>query len=165
MQSLKRITAVLRHFAAAVVLTLAVAGTALAQAGAGVQNVDANGVILAGYDAVSYHVENKAVPGSAEFTAAHGGAIYRFASAAHRDAFKAKPAKYAPAYGGYCAMGVAVGKKLDVDPKAFTVANGTLFLNVDPKVRTMWARDIPGNNAKADKNWSDVAVHRGFDSM
>lgn len=165
MQSSTRSTAFLRRVAAAVVLTLVVASGALAQAGAGVQNVDANGVILAGYDAVSYHAENKAVPGSAEFTATHAGAIYRFASAGHRDAFKANPGKYAPAYGGYCAMGVAVGKKLDVDPKAFTIANGTLFLNVNPNVRSMWARDIPGNNTKAEKNWAEVAVHRGFDTM
>lgn len=165
MQPFARIITTLRRAAAALVLTLVVAGSALAQAGSGVQNVDANGVILGGHDAVSYQTENKAVMGSAEFTATHNAAIYRFASALHRDAFNANPAKYAPAYGGYCAMGVAVGKKLNGDPTAFTVANGSLFLNVNPSVRSMWARNIPGNNAKAEKNWAAVATRRGFDTM
>ena len=46
-------------------------------------------------------------------------------------------------------MGVAVGKKLDGDPAAFTVANGRLYLNVSAKVRTMWSKDIGGNEARS----------------
>lgn len=160
-----RLSAFARRIAAVVALTAASASAVLAQNGTSTINVDDNGVILKGYDAVAYHTESKPVQGTAQFTATHDGAIYRFASAANRDTFKANPAKYAPAYGGYCAMGVAVGKKLDGDPAAFTVANGKLFLNVNPNVKGMWAKDIAGNNKKADTNWSKVAVHRGFDSM
>ncbi|MCC7002225.1 MAG: hypothetical protein IT357_08725 [Gemmatimonadaceae bacterium] len=154
-----------RRFAAVLALSVAAASTAFAQQGATALNVDDNGVILKGYDAVAFHTMMKPMKGSMEFTATHAGAIYAFASAANRDMFKADPAKYAPAYGGYCAMGVAVGKKLDGDPAAFTVNNGKLYLNVNKNVSTMWAKDIAGNNKKADMNWSKVAVHRGFDSM
>jgi YHS domain-containing protein len=157
-RTVRRVTAVLA-------LTMTAATVAFAQSGSTSVNVDDNGVILKGYDAVAYHTEMKPVQGTPQFTATHDGAIYRFASASNRDAFKANPAKYAPAYGGYCAMGVAVGKKLDGDPAAFTVANGKLFLNVNQNVKGMWAKDIAGNNKKADTNWSKVAVHRGFDSM
>ena len=114
---------------------------------------------------MAYQSEHKALKGSAGFTATHAGAIYQFASAANRDAFKANPAKFAPAYGGYCAMGVAVGKKLDGDPAAFTVVNGKLYLNVSEKVRGMWSKDIPANEAKAVKNWTAVESHAGFDKM
>src|SRR5260370_25683366 len=35
---------------------------------------------------------------------------YRFASAEHRDLFKADPVRYAPQFGNYCAMALALGK-------------------------------------------------------
>lgn len=138
---------------------------ASAQDGHAAVNVDANAVALHGYDAVSYQTASAPAKGSPAFTAVHQGAIYQFSSAANRDTFAANPSKYAPAYGGYCAMGVAVGKKLDGDPLAYTVANGTLYLNVSPKVRTMWAKDIAGNETKAKQNWSAVQAHAGFDKM
>ena len=31
--------------------------------------------------------------------------------------FKADPAKYEPAFGGFCAYGTALGKKFDGDPR------------------------------------------------
>ncbi|MFN0100294.1 MAG: YHS domain-containing (seleno)protein [Gemmatimonadaceae bacterium] len=160
-----RLRSIARRLTAVVALTVASATVALAQNGKTAVNVDDNGVILKGFDAVAFHTEMKPTKGSMEFTATHDGAIYAFASAANRDTFKADPAKYAPAFGGYCAMGVAVGKKLDVDPAAFTVANGKLFLNLNKNVMGTWAKDIAGNNKKAEMNWSKVAVHRGFDGM
>ena len=137
MKNLDRWMTSTRRFAAFALAVTLSAGTLLAQAGSSPINVDDNGVILHGYDAVAYQTAHQPVKGSPAFTAAHDGAIYQFTSAANRDAFKAAPAKYAPAYGGYCAMGVAVGKKLDGDPAAFTVANGRLYLNVSEKVKGM----------------------------
>ncbi|HEY2978994.1 MAG TPA: hypothetical protein VGJ35_13600, partial [Burkholderiaceae bacterium] len=49
-----------------------------------------------GYDVVSYFTDKRAVQGSDKYTASHGGVTWQFASAEHRDAFKADPAKYAP---------------------------------------------------------------------
>ncbi|MEX2180886.1 MAG: YHS domain-containing (seleno)protein [Gemmatimonadaceae bacterium] len=155
----------MRRVAALTLVVATTATAALAQHGQGSVNVDDNGVILAGHDAVAYQSQSRPIAGSTEFTAVHEGAIYRFASAANRDAFKADPAKYAPAYGGYCAMGVAMGKKLPVDPAAFTVANGRLFLNVNRDVQSMFSRDVAGNNAKAAQNWQEVRARRGFDRM
>ena len=165
MSSFARMIGTLRRQVAIAVLAALSASTAFAQHGKSAVNVDDNGVILRGFDAVAYQIDHKAVQGSANFTATRDGAIYYFASAANRDAFKADPAKYAPAYGGYCAMGVAVGKKLDGDPAAFTVANGRLYLNVSDKVRSMWSKDIAGNEAKAVKSWSSVQARSGFDKM
>lgn len=49
------------------------------------------------------------------FTASYDGAEYLFVSAANRDTFVSEPAEFAPAYGGFCAMGAALGKRLDGD--------------------------------------------------
>lgn len=145
--------------AAAVVLS---ATALVAQDGRGAVNLNANGVILHGYDAVAYHTAGEPVMGSEEFTATHDGATYRFASAANRDTFLADPARYAPAYGGYCAMGVAVGQKYDVRPEAFRIVDGRLYMNKDLRTQRAWARDIPGNNDKADTNWPQVMRLPGF---
>ena len=93
-------------------------------------NSGENDVAIHGYDPVAYFTDNRAVEGSAKYTATHEGAIYRFASASNRDLFKSNTDKYAPQFGGYCAMGVALNKKLDIDPDAFHIADGKLYLNL-----------------------------------
>lgn len=130
--------------------------------GRGAINTDASGLALQGYDVVAYQTAMQPTRGSEEFTATHDGATYRFASAENRDRFRADPARYLPAYGGFCAMGVAVGRKFDVDPLAFTVVDGRLYLNKDLGTRRMWMRDISGNNVKADANWPTVQRIAGF---
>ena len=138
----------------------ALALTANAFAGVDTET-DSNDVILAGHDAVAYFTENRPVLGSTEFTATYQGAIYRFSSAANRDAFRADPARYAPAYGGYCALGTSFGKKFEVDGKAFRVVDGQLYVNKNLDVYATWKKDIPGNIEKADGFWpriKDVAA-------
>ena len=98
------------------------------------------------------------VRGKPELAASHDGAIYRFASAAHRDAFLAAPAKYAPQYGGYCAYGVAEGYKASIEPEAWSVVDGKLYLNYSQSVRRRWSGDVPGYIRKGDANWPAVRV-------
>ncbi len=142
--------------------TLMLAATALflalPTAFAGVDTgTDRNDVILAGHDAVAYFTQGEPVLGSEEFTATYAGAIYRFASAKNRDAFRADPARYAPAYGGYCALGTSFGKKFQVDGKAFEIVDGQLYVNKNRKVYATWRKDIPGNIEKADGYWPKIA--------
>lgn len=116
-------------------------------------NVDGKGLALKGYDPVSYFASSGPVLGKEKYTAQHAGANYRFATAANRDTFVSNPGKYAPAYGGFCAMGVALEKKLDVDPKAWRVVDGRLYLNVSKDVQKRWLDDVPGNLRQAELNW------------
>ena len=58
-----------------------------------------DGLAIEGYDPVAYFTDNKAVKGSAKFKSTHEGAVYQFASAAHKAMFDAAPAKFAPAEG------------------------------------------------------------------
>ena len=126
--------------------------------GAHAVNTDAAGVAVKGFDVVAYQTQNAAVAGSAAFVATHQGATFRFASAANRDAFVAQPARFVPQYGGYCAMGVAVGRKFDIDPTAFRVVDGKLYLNKNEPTQRMWLRDVPGHIMKGDAQWAAVSM-------
>ncbi len=120
-------------------------------------NVSKDGLALHGYDPVAYFADGAPSQGRPEFSANYNGATYLFASAENRGRFLASPDAYAPQYGGYCAMGVAGGAKFDIDPTAWRVENGRLYLNKDKRTQTMWLRDVPGNIVKADSKWPTVA--------
>jgi YHS domain-containing protein len=115
-----------------------------------------NNLAIDGYDPVAYFTEQKPMKGSTQFRSNFHGSTFQFASAVHRDAFAADPAKYAPQYGGYCAYGMAKGYKATIDPAAFTIADDKLYLNYSETVRSRWLSDIPGNIQKADANWPEV---------
>jgi YHS domain-containing protein len=114
------------------------------------------GVAIDGYDPVAYFTEQKPVKGSPEFQFVHRGSTFQFASDAHRHAFVADPEKYAPQYGGYCAYGMAKGYKAKIEPAAFTVVDGKLFLNYNDTVRAHWLSDISGYIRRADANWPEA---------
>jgi YHS domain-containing protein len=114
------------------------------------------GVAIAGYDPVAYFLDGRPVKGLPEHRAEYKGSVFHFASRAHRDAFAAEPARFAPRYDGFCAFGVARGYKAKIDPAAFSIVDGRLYLNYDLEVREEWSRDIPGLVAKADRNWPRV---------
>lgn len=119
-------------------------------------NANANDLAIKGYDTVAYFTKGAPTKGSDKFTAAYNGAIYHFSSAQNRDLFKAEPAKYAPQYGGYCAMGVALNKKFDTDPTAWHVRDGKLYLNLNKAVQKKWSSDIPGYIETAQGNWNGI---------
>jgi len=114
------------------------------------------GVAIRGYDPVAYFHEGKPVKGDPAHTVAYEGATWQFASAENRELFAADPGKYAPAYGGYCAYGMAKGGKVPIDPAAWKIVDGTLYLNVNKKVQGWWEADIPTFIAEADANWVDL---------
>lgn len=113
-------------------------------------------VALHGYDAVAYFTEGKPEIGSDTLVYVHEGAAYRFSSQAHLDAFKQNPGRYAPQYGGFCAYGVAVGKKFDGDPRLWKIADGKLYLNLNEKIYRTFLEDVNGNVRKADSNWTKI---------
>lgn len=119
---------------------------------------DENSVILAGHDVVGYFTQNKAVEGSAQYTSVYNDAIYRFSSAQNRDLFAASPAKYAPAYGGFCAYGASFGKKFEIDGKAFDIVDGVLYVNKNMSVKKTWSEDIPKFINEADSEWTTIEM-------
>ena len=111
---------------------------------------------IRGHDPVAYFDGKGPVKGSKQLSHAWGGVTWYFTSAENRDRFAAAPEKYAPQYGGYCAYAVASGYTADIDPRAWSVVDGRLYLNYSLGVRERWSRDVPGNIRKADGNWPAV---------
>lgn len=141
-----------RTFTLAALAVCLVAGTAWSG-----EFYEKDGAALTGHDAVAYFNDGKSVKGSAEHKASYKGSTFYFANEANRAAFSASPERYAPQYGGYCAFGTASGYKAKIDPAAFTIVAGKLYLNYDRAVQKQWSADIPGFIAKADAKWPEVA--------
>lgn len=130
-----------------------------------VNNVDARGVGLHGYDPVAYFTVGKPTLGSEQFEATYDGVRYQFSSAANRDTFSKEPAKYVPAFGGFCAMGATLGKKFDGDPNLWRIVDGKLYLNVSEHASKLWTEDVPGNIAKANQKWPEIKSKTPKDLM
>ncbi|MEL6876667.1 MAG: YHS domain-containing (seleno)protein, partial [Pseudomonadota bacterium] len=110
---------------------------------------------VSGYDTVSYF-EGDGVPveGSEEFTVRYEGFDYRFASEENAQKFIAEPAKYAPAYGGYCAWAIGANDALAPgDPNVYEIVDGKLYLNFNEDVQDRWEEDIPGFIEAGDTNY------------
>lgn len=112
------------------------------------------GLALHGFDAVAYFTENSAVKGFPNITAQYDGATYEFASEANKALFTANPEKYAPQYGGFCAWAASQGYKADVDPHAFAINDGKLYVNFSGHFRDEFQKDAAANVTKANANWS-----------
>lgn len=109
-----------------------------------------------GYDVVSYQTGKRPIRGNGHFTADYQGATYLFSNQANLDAFNNDPEKYAPAYGGFCAYGVSVGKKFIGDPEVWRVVDGRLYLNLDANIQDQWFKDVPGRIKAADDEWERI---------
>lgn len=123
---------------------------------AGPYSKDWTGTAADGYDVVAYFSDGAATKGSKDFVHEWNGAKWRFSSEGNLNTFAANPEKYAPQYGGYCAYAVSNGYTASVDPKAFTVVDGKLYLNYSQSVKETWERDVPGYISKAEKYWPTV---------
>ncbi len=111
---------------------------------------------LKGYDVVSYFESNTAQKGSEAFAFKYQDVNWHFVNQQNLDTFKANPAKYMPEYGGWCAYAMADGKKVGVDPKAFELKNGKLYLNYNRKIQTKWRKKQDQYIPKADKFWQKI---------
>jgi len=124
-------------------------------------NLDKSGLAIQGYDPVAFFTDGKPAKGRSEFSIRHNGALYYFASKEHRDLFKADPAKYEPAFGGYCAYGVSRNKLVEIDVDAFQIVDGRLLLQYSKGVRADFNKDAKGNRAKANANWPTLVEKKG----
>jgi hypothetical protein len=113
---------------------------------------------IGGYDTVAYFTVGKAVPGSLDYQTVWHDARWQFANKEDLDLFLANPEKYAAQYDGHCAMGVAYesGHKDTVDPEAFTIVNGKLYVNHTKYWTNEWRKNESENISRADKNWLTV---------
>ncbi len=138
------------------VLVSLLLGAQVAAAATFAVNLDESGVALRGHDPVAYFDDGGPALGSAEYSASIDGATYHFRSAENRDRFLAAPGKFAPIYGGYCALGVTRSMKIDGDPQAWKIVDDRLYINSSPRALAAWSEDIPGNIEKGDEAWPAI---------
>lgn len=120
-------------------------------------NTSLFGVAIKGYDTVAYHTEGRALKGSSKFTHKWNDAKWYFISEANRDLFIKEPERFAPQYGGYWARNIATaGKVAGVNPEAFKIIEGRLYLNYSAESADKFAADAKENIEKADKNWKNL---------
>ncbi len=128
-------------------------------------NLDKNGVILEGYDPVSYFKVNLPVKGRPEFSFEQSGVKYLFSSAENLAEFKKSPEKYTPSYQGWCATAVLKNDKVEIDPLNYKITNGRLFLFYKTEgvakwvygdTKKVWEKGEPENIKKADSNWTTL---------
>jgi YHS domain-containing protein len=134
---------------------MAIASPALADKAPIWTSIGSN-VAIRGYDPVAYFTLGRPTEGNATFKATYQGAEFRFASAANRAAFIANPARYAPQFGGYCAWAVSQGYTAGIDPTAWAIVDGKLYLNYNRTIQTRWAADRANLITAGNRNWPTV---------
>ena len=118
-------------------------------------------VAIEGYDPVAYFTDNKPVKGVIKFESDYEGAKYHFLSAEHKALFDSNPAKYAPAYGGYCGYAASIDRLSPVSPEWFQIIDGKLILQHNKKAFDLFNKELKENVMKADQNWPSLVVRNG----
>ena len=121
-------------------------------------NVDKEGVILKGYDAVAYFKQNKAVKGDPKYSSKYEGATYYFASEEDKAEFDKSPAKYAPQYGGFCAYSMSKRRIADIDPNQFFIYKDKLYVCTTAAALKEFSEKPEPHIQAADKNWDFYKV-------
>lgn len=124
-------------------------------------NTDKHGVILDGYDVVSYFQVPTPKKGNSKIQAKVDNVVYWFSSEENKNIFLKEPKKYEPAFGGWCAYAVADSKsKVEVDPKSFVIQDGRLLVFYDGlfgNTRKKWTTTKDKSSSlflkEADQNW------------
>jgi hypothetical protein len=108
------------------------------------------------YDTVAYFTQGKPVEGDKEFEFLWHDANWRFANQENLDLFKQHPEMYAAQYGGYCAWAMADGKTAGIDPDAWHIEDGKLYLNYNKKVQDDWLSTMQVDIISADKSYPKI---------
>lgn len=114
---------------------------------------DETGVAIRGYDPVAYFTLGRPVEGTPAFEYAWRGTTWRFANEEHLERFAAEPRSYAPRYGGYCAGAMSRGFKAPIDPEAFAIIDGKLFLAYAKSGIEEFEDEADERIPTADANW------------
>lgn len=129
-------------------------------------NLMKGGLALEGYDPVSYFQAEGPAKGDPELSLEVEGVRYLFLTEENRRAFAAEPAKYRPAFGGWCAWAMLDGDKVEVDPLSYRIFDGKLLLFYDGfwgDTRSKWEEKSAKESesalyGKSEKQWQDILL-------
>ena len=128
------------------------------------------GAVMGGCDVIAYaglanaSSDGRAAPnctlGLEEYTETYAGFAFRFATADHQAAFAADPARYAPAYGGFCGYGMCCedwwtpgDMEADVNPNVWVYVDGRLLSFRGHEPMEAFLANKSANLAAADARW------------
>ena len=111
---------------------------------------------IKGYDPVAYFKAGKAVEGTKAFSLEWMGATWNFSSKENMEEFRKDPGAWAPRFGGYCAYAVSQGYTYRIDPEAWKIVDGMLYLNYSKKIREKWEANLKEFIELANDNWPGV---------
>jgi hypothetical protein len=125
------------------------------------RNVDGvEGVMLGGYDAVSYFEQPAPMRGVSALQAKGKYGIYFFANEQNKAKFVAAPEKFEPQFGGHCADGIAYDLKTPGNPLVYEVANSKsrggpkLLMFGGKTAKIYWQIHRAQQWHRADKYWA-----------
>src|SRR6185437_13748010 len=72
----------------------------------------------------------------------------------HRDLFKADPEHYAPQFGNFCAMALALNQVVVANPENWLISDGKLYVfgKAAPGGPALFQKDLAANIAKANEH-------------
>lgn len=117
---------------------------------------DEAGVAIRGTDPVAYFTDGKPMAGDPAISHEWAGAKWLFASEEHKKLFVEDPAKYAPQFGGHCAWGVSKGGLYSIQPDAWKVVDGKLYLNYNVEAQGEWQKEMDMHIERAHKNYPGI---------
>ncbi len=117
-------------------------------------SVSQENIALSGYDTVAYFLNSRPVKGSPANSIEWHGAVWRFHSKSNMRLFKKYPEKYAPTFGGYCALAVAKGEAVTCDPEAFFIEDGKLYVMKNREILEIWKKNPKAYMIKARLEWT-----------
>jgi len=119
-----------------------------------------DGVSLGGLDLISYRQPGGPVPGTPEFSMKYNGFTYLFANQSNLDTFRADPESYLPAYAGFCAISLALGRVTCPEFSNFKIEDGRLLLfevTGFTNGRSLWDTNPEDFRNKADANFDKIS--------
>jgi YHS domain-containing protein len=118
--------------------------------------LNGNPLGMHGFDPASMFNSDAPMIGDAQFTATHDGVDYYFATAEAKADFASDPVGMLPQFGGFCAFGVYVGKKLDGDVRYADIVDGKLYLFVNQTIFEKYLEDKQTVIDGAFAKWPDI---------
>ena len=100
-------------------------------------NLDRAELAVKGYDVVAY-ADGVATQRAARIRISLEECGLAVCERRQSRALRAEPERFAPQFGGYCAWAVSRGYTADIDPEAWRIVDGKLYLNYSKRVQKMW---------------------------
>lgn len=112
-------------------------------------------VAMDGYDIVNYYTHKTANKGDVTFNYKLGEDNWFFISASNKRSFQAKPQRYYPQFGGYCAYTMSFGFTHPPDPKSWRMYNGKLYFFKDEEAKNLAIADWKNVLKSANLHWKN----------